>query len=94
MNSHSLDLAAAIAVIVSMIRAAAAEGAADAISELVPQEPPPALLDRPGLARELGVSPSTVDRLRKEGLPVVMVCESPRFELAAVLSWLRSRRSA
>jgi len=54
-------------------------------------EHPPALLDRAGLARELATSPGTVDRLRREGLPEVRVGDQPRFELAAVLAWLRRR---
>lgn len=54
-------------------------------------EHPPALLDRAGLARELATSPGTVDRLRREGLPEVRVGDQPRFELGAVLAWLRRR---
>lgn len=51
----------------------------------------PALLTQDALARELGVSPRTVYELRQQGLPTVLVCESPRFELAACLAWLRER---
>jgi hypothetical protein len=51
----------------------------------------PALLDRAGLARALGVSAPTVDRMRAEGAPELRVGDSPRFELAAVLAWLRER---
>jgi len=57
-----------------------------------PQERPPALLDRAGLARELNVSLSKVDRLRREGMPELMLGDSPRFEPEAVISWLRDRR--
>lgn len=49
----------------------------------------PALLDRAGIAQRLGTSPSTVDRLRREGMPVVWLCDSPRFEADACLAWLR-----
>lgn len=49
----------------------------------------PALLDRNGLARALTCSPGHVDNLRKKGMPTVWVGESPRFELAEVLAWLR-----
>lgn len=49
----------------------------------------PALLDRTGLARALSCSPSTVDTLRKRGLPTVFVGESPRFELSSVIAWLK-----
>jgi hypothetical protein len=50
----------------------------------------PALLDRSDIARRLGVSPSTVDRLRREGMPATFVCSSPRFELDRCLDWLRA----
>jgi hypothetical protein len=75
--------------------ARAVEPLADELAELRRQlsapVPPPALLDRRGLARELGVSLATVDRLRGEGLPELRVCDAPRFELAEALSWLRAR---
>lgn len=51
----------------------------------------PALLDRRGLAAALGISPTGVDRLRAEGLPTIMVVESPRFDLADCLAWLKAR---
>ncbi len=51
----------------------------------------PALLDRQALARALGVSLGTLDRLRREGLPTVRVCDSPRFLLSDVVDWLRCR---
>lgn len=51
----------------------------------------PALLDREGLAQALGCSTGQVDKLRRQGLPVVWLGASPRFELPAVLAWLRTR---
>jgi hypothetical protein len=54
-------------------------------------EPARVALDRNGLGLVLGVSLATVDRLRLAGCPVLWVCESPRFEVAAVLQWLRER---
>lgn len=48
----------------------------------------PALLDKRGLAMELGVSERTIDRLRELGMPVLMLLDSPRFQLGAVLEWL------
>jgi|GEM_PF-2657650 len=54
----------------------------------------PALLDRSGLARELGFSVSTVDKLRADGCPHVRVGDVPRFELALVLAWLRNREAS
>lgn len=59
---------------------------------------PPALLDRSGLARALGVGLSMVDRLRREGMPCVLIGDSPRFVLGEALAWVcehrRSARSA
>lgn len=57
-------------------------------------EPAPALLDRNQLARELSVSQATIDRLRREGLPTIWLFDAPRFELVAVLAWLKSGRGA
>ena len=54
----------------------------------------PALLDRSGLARELGFSVSTVDKLRADGCPHVRVGDVPRFELPTVLAWLRNREAS
>jgi excisionase family DNA binding protein len=51
----------------------------------------PALLDRQGLARQLGCSPATVDRLCRAGLPFIRVGEARRFSLERVLSWLEQR---
>lgn len=48
----------------------------------------PALLDREGLAQQLGVSTGMVDKLRRQGLPTVWLGECPRFVLADVLAWL------
>jgi excisionase family DNA binding protein len=52
---------------------------------------PPALLDTEQLCHELGVSAPTVRRMRDEGMPVVRIGDVYRYELAAVLAWLRSR---
>lgn len=65
--------------------------ALEAFEQRPHSEPKPALIDQSGLARELGVSTRTVFAMRQQGLPVVMVCDSPRFELPEVLAWLRSR---
>lgn len=51
----------------------------------------PALLDRRGLAHALAVGVDTIDRLRREGCPELTVGDAPRFELEAVLAWLRGR---
>lgn len=51
----------------------------------------PALLTQADLAKTLCVSVRTIHTLRQQGLPMLRVGDSPRFELAAVLSWLRNR---
>jgi hypothetical protein len=54
-----------------------------------------ALLDRAGLAKALSCSTKTLDRLRSEsGFPELQLLDSPRFELPAVLAWLRARSAA
>lgn len=54
--------------------------------------PPPALLDRAGLARALSTSPATIDRLRAEpSFPEQRLLDAPRFVLADVLAWVRAR---
>ena len=52
------------------------------------------LLDREGLARAISTSTSTVDRLRREGLPVILVGDSPRFDTHEVVEWLKNRTRA
>lgn len=54
-------------------------------------EKAPALLDRNGIARALGVGISMIDRFRREGCPVIWIGDSPRFELEPCLAWLRQR---
>jgi len=67
------------------------ESIREALIEQAPMEPLPALLDRNEIARQLSVATSTLDRLRREGLPCVMIGNSPRFELSACLEWIRAR---
>lgn len=54
----------------------------------------PTLLDREGCAEWLQVSTRTLDTMRGRGLPQVMLGDSPRFEPAAVLEWLRDQKLA
>src|SRR5687768_13077140 len=68
----------------TLIRRAVAEALADASAG-----PAPALLDRAGLARSLCCCESTVDTLRRNGLPTIFVGKAPRFVLADVLHWLK-----
>lgn len=56
------------------------------------QDVAPVLIDRNGVARALGISPSTVDRLRRDGLPCVLIGDSPRFLAAECVSWLLENR--
>ena len=53
----------------------------------------PGLLTVQEAARMCRCSTRHLLRLRAEGMPVVMVGESPRFDRDAVLAWLRSRSS-
>ncbi len=72
-----------------LIRAAVAEALSEGANDQRP-----ALLDRLGLARALGIGLATVDRLRRDGMPCVHVGDSPRFEIAPCLAWLRGREVA
>lgn len=53
----------------------------------------PVLLAREQLASALQISLGTLAKLRREGLPVLQVGDSPRFDLQEVLAWLRARRA-
>lgn len=79
------------------LQADAADAEAEAL-ELTEESdaglPSPAAVDRVGLGKALGVSVATIDRMRLAGAPVIWVCDSPRFEVAAVIAWLRERGSS
>jgi len=55
------------------------------------KESAPITVSRPGLAKVLGMSTSTVDAMRREGMPEIRAVDSPRFIVTDVLEWLRSR---
>ena len=55
-----------------------------------PPAPSPALLRRRDLAAACSVSVRVVDGWRARGCPVVPIGSEPRFELDAVLAWLRA----
>jgi hypothetical protein len=79
---------------VAQLRAVVAAAVVDALeSEPARPEPLPALLTQKTLAFELGCSDRQIWNLRQQGLPVVWLGESPRFELATVLAWLRARQA-
>jgi hypothetical protein len=66
-----------------MMREVFAEGRASASND------GPALLDRSGLARALGCSPSLVDKMRKRGMPTKTLGDrGARFDLATCLEWV------
>ncbi|MFT3769645.1 MAG: tyrosine-type recombinase/integrase [Minicystis sp.] len=52
---------------------------------------PAVLVDKREVARTLGVSVATVDRLDREGQPFIRVGDVKRYDLAAVLAWHRDR---
>ena len=53
--------------------------------------PAPKLASRDECSQYLGISARTLDTLRKQGLPVVMVLESPQFDLSDVRRCARRR---
>jgi len=66
---------------------------ARAFEEFAPKNGPK-LLTQDELAAALKVSTRTVFTMRTEGCPQVFVGESPRFEFAEVVSWLRARKES
>lgn len=65
----------------------------EAVREALGQDAP-ALLDREALALALGCSAGFVDKLRRQGMPHLRLGDSPRFELARCLAWLRKDGAA
>jgi hypothetical protein len=77
-----------------LLRALVADIVRDALIGQSPAEQP-ALVDRAGLAKALSVSVPTVDAHRKKHSSFPTFCltpECPRFEVAAVVEWLRGTR--
>jgi excisionase family DNA binding protein len=74
--------------LLDLIREAAREGVAQALSAQCPREaatPAAPLLDKRALAHALGVSTATVDRLcRTKRIPFVVVGDARRFDLESV----------
>jgi hypothetical protein len=73
------------------VRTAVESAVTDALAGLERRLVRPRLVSQEVLAHELGVSPRTVYALRQEGLPTVLVGESPRFEVDVVIGWLKAR---
>jgi hypothetical protein len=82
------DLGATLA---ELVRTAVREELRAALDELVPRETGPRLLDVDGCCAMLGCSRAKLHRLRTDGLPTIMVGDSPRFVADDVISWLRAR---
>jgi len=64
------------------------------LDDLARPEPAPALLTRAQLAKQLGTSIASVDRLVRRGAPYVRLGDHRRFRLAAVLAWLEQPAGA
>ena len=59
-------------------------------------EPIPAneeLLSKARMAERLDVCPKTLERMRDQGCPVILVGQSPRFNPVAVIEWLRAQQT-
>jgi hypothetical protein len=87
-------LAGAFEGIVGQLVELVADAVVGRLEPLLKAPARPALLDRRGLALALGVGLDTVDRMRGEGMPELRVGDAPRFELDAVIAWLRGRRAS
>jgi hypothetical protein len=93
-----VDLADQIAEVLAgaIVRAVQRPEVAAALRAIVgpvpPAEEPDALLAKGALAKRLDVSPSTVDRLTREGMPVASyVGDARRYDVAACRAWLAAR---
>jgi hypothetical protein len=73
------------------LRSAVQDLLADALGVISEELARPALLTQAQLAEQLQVSDRTVFALRRDGMPHLMIGDSPRFELPACLAWLRAR---
>ena len=85
------QIAAAVAAAVQDDLHALRDEIADLRAELA-EPKPEQRLTRKELATVWRVSMRHVDNLRREGMPCILVGESPRFLLSAVEPWLRGRR--
>jgi hypothetical protein len=78
-------------------QADAIEALAGELAEDVPSaaaSAAPELVGRQGVARALGVSLATIDRLDREGQPYVRVGDAKKYDVAAVVTWHRQRTEA
>ena len=70
----------------AVVRTEIREAVESALTDLF--EPPPPWLTLDELAAHFRCSRTTVNRWRSQGMPHVMVGESPRFQLEPVTQWL------
>ena len=77
--------------LVGAVADAVAERLTDALAEIVGSPEPDRLLTSQDLCERLQVSAPTLRSLRRQGLPTLMVGESPRHHWPAVLEYLRTR---
>lgn len=92
MDPLSAALAAALRpVVAEAVRDALAEHAAGAAEPGGGAAAAPALLTNAQLAAALQISRASLHRLRDQGLPTVMVLDSPRYDLQQVRAWLDHR---
>jgi len=66
--------------------------AVSAAAHTAPDSPNLQTLTQAQLCKVLSISVPTLHRLRHEGLPYYRIGDSPRFDLTAVLAWLRARK--
>ena len=64
------------------------------LAERAATAPDKILVDKPGAAEALSVSVSTVDRLRKEGLPCITLDGRVLFRRASLDEWAAAREEA
>ena len=73
------------------IRAIAKFAVAEYVEQSTPAANAPSLLDRAALGKALDASKSKIDRYRRAGMPCIMLGDSPRFDVAEVIGWLRAQ---
>lgn len=74
------------------LRALVVDAVAEALRERFAERPTEAALLGPGpMAARLGVSRTTLHRLRLDGCPAVRLGDSWKYEPTTVLDWLRAR---
>jgi hypothetical protein len=64
------------------------------LAEREPPAPQRDLMTSAETCEELSISPATLHRLVKQGLPRLMVLDSPRYSRAATRAWLERRSAA